>query len=222
MVTPQTNNYKVSAEQERLKRYFTSLESVLPGFPNRFEPRMKVCPLHLDGLKLITVDRYEDERGTFSDHWHEVKHKKIFGDHTFCQDSYVISNRNVLRGLHYQLPPHQQGKLVRCIRGEIQDVVVDIRKSSETFGQWLNVYLNGDKRPYDMLWIPPGFAHGYCVLGDRADVLYKITQVHNPEYERTLLWSDEDLNISWKKFKNPILSIKDKHGTPLKKAEVFD
>jgi dTDP-4-dehydrorhamnose 3,5-epimerase len=183
---------------------------------------MKVYPLSFDGVKLITVDRYEDQRGTFSDHWHDIKHKEIFGDVTFKQDSYVISNRGVIRGLHYQIPPHDQGKLVRCIRGSIQDVVVDLRKSSATFGHWLQVRLDGDIRHQDMLWIPPGLAHGYCVLGDRADVLYKMTQVHNPEHERTLLWNDKDLDIPWEKAKIPVLSDKDKKGTPFKEADVFD
>lgn len=183
---------------------------------------MKSYPLALDGVKLITVDRYEDSRGCFSDHWHEEKFKDITGGYTFRQDCYVISERNVIRGLHYQLPPFEQGKLVRCIRGSIQDVVVDLRRSSPSFGQWLQVRLDADHRHQDMLWIPPGFAHGYCVLGNGADVLYKMTQVHNPEYERTLLWNDKDLAIPWEKPKRPILSFKDETGTPLKQADLFD
>lgn len=183
---------------------------------------MKVYPLALEGVKLITVDRYEDARGCFSDHWHEEKFKDITGDYTFKQDSYVISHRGVIRGLHYQLPPHQQGKLVRCVAGSIQDVVVDIRKSSPTFGKWLLVRLDGNIRHQDMLWIPPGFAHGYAVLGNRADVLYKMTEVHTPEYERTILWNDEDLDIPWEKVTHSNVSEKDKQGIPLKEAEVFD
>ncbi len=219
---PKARAYKLPTEEERLEKFLGQLDSVFPGLPNPYEPRMKVYPLSFDGVKLITVDRYEDQRGTFSDHWHEIKHKEIFGDVTFKQDSYVISNRGVIRGLHYQIPPHDQGKLVRCIRGSIQDVVVDLRKSSETFGHWLQVRLDGDIRHQDMLWIPPGLAHGYCVLGDRADVLYKMTQVHDVEHERTLLWNDKDLDIPWEKARVPILSDKDKKGTPFKQADLFD
>ena len=182
---------------------------------------MKAYPLVLKGVKLITVDQYEDARGSFSDHWHEDKFKNAIGDYTFKQDSYVISYRGVIRGLHYQLPSHEQGKLVRCLYGCIQDVVVDLRKSSPTFGEWLQVRLDSTVQEHNMLWIPPGFAHGYCVLGNRADVLYKMTQTHNPKYERTLLWNDTDLNIPWEKIKQPILSDKDKNGTPLKDADVF-
>lgn len=181
---------------------------------------MKVTPLRLDGVKLITVDRYEDDRGCFADHWHAEKFKEITGDFVFKQDSFVISNRNVIRGLHYQLPPHDQGKIVRCIRGHIMDVVVDIRKSSKTFGEHLTINLVAEH--HDMLWIPPGFAHGYQVMGDRADVLYKMTEVHTPEYERTILWNDKDLSIPWKDAKKPILSTKDRLGTPFKSAEVFE
>lgn len=206
---------------QKLEKFFSTLESVFPEIPNPYEPRMKVYPLSFDGVKLITVDRYEDHRGTFSDHWHDTKHKEIFNGFTFKQDSYVISHKGVIRGLHYQVPPFDQGKLVRCIRGSIQDVVVDLRKSSSTFGHWSEVQLNGDLRHQDMLWIPPGFAHGYCVLGNRADVLYKMTNVHDIEHERTLLWSDKNLNINWQT-KNPNLSFKDKNGTPFKTAEVFD
>jgi dTDP-4-dehydrorhamnose 3,5-epimerase len=183
---------------------------------------MEVKSLPLPGTTLIKVDCFNDERGFFSDHWHKTKHQKIFEGFTFVQDSYVASKQGVIRGLHYQLPPFDQGKLVRCIRGKIQDVVVDIRKSSPTFGQSITVELNGDKNHSLMIWIPPGFAHGYSVLTKRADVLYKMTQAHNPEYERTLLWSDVDLNISWKKSQNPILSPKDQFGVPFKQAQVFN
>ncbi len=222
MAKSKAKNHRIPTEEERLDRYFNELHRVIPELPTIYAPRMKVYPLALEGVKLITVDRYEDARGCFSDHWHEEKFKDITGEYTFKQDSYVISHRGVIRGLHYQLPPHQQGKLVRCIVGSIQDVVVDIRKSSPTFGHWLQVRLDATVRHQDVLWIPPGFAHGYAVLGNRADVLYKMTEVHTPEYERTLLWSDEELGIPWEKTKHPILSEKDKQGVLLKNAEVFD
>lgn len=222
MAELKAKKFKIPTEEERLDRYFTELYRVIPEVPKVYAPRMKAYPLALDGLKLITVDRYEDDRGCFSDHWHEEKFKELTGNYTFKQDSYVVSNRSVIRGLHYQLAPFEQGKIVRCIRGQIQDVVVDLRKSSPTFKQWLSIYLDGDLRHYDMLWIPPGFAHGYSVLSDRADVLYKMTQVHTPEYERTLLWNDKDLAISWEKSKKPILSLKDESGTPLSNSDFFD
>lgn len=229
MQTTKIKKCKTLTEEARLQRFFGDLDKVFLELPNPFEPRMKTYPLALEGLKLITVDRYEDERGCFSDHWHEEKFKEVTCHSIFKQDSYVRSNRGVVRGLHYQVAPYQQGKLVRCIYGKIQDVIVDLRKSSKTFGQWTQVYLDGESRHYEMLWIPPGFAHGYCVIGDRADVLYKMTEIHSPEHERTLLWNDPDLaipweqsnKIPWNKTQKPILSFKDETGIPFKDAEVF-
>ena len=230
MAIPKVKKFEIPTENQRLLRYLNDLDRVFPELPNPFNPRMKAYPLALEGLKLITVDRHEDNRGCFSDHWHEEKFKDLTGNYTFKQDSYVRSNRGVVRGLHYQVPPYEQGKLVRCIQGKIQDIVVDLRKSSKTFGKWVQVNLDGDSRHYEMLWIPPGFAHGYCVLGDKADVLYKMTQVHSIEHERTLLWNDEDLaipwehnnKIPWNKTQKPITSLKDENGIPFKQVEVFN
>ena len=181
---------------------------------------MKVTPLALDGIKLISVDRYEDPRGSFTDHWHVEKFKDITGNFEFKQDCFVTSRDRVVRGLHYQVGEKEQGKLVRCVRGSIQDVIVDLRKSSKTFGQWINVYLSAEH--HDMVWIPPGFAHGYSTLYADADVLYKMTEVHSQKHERTLLWNDPDLSIKWEAPKKPTLSIKDQQGTLFCNAELFE
>jgi len=216
---PKTDRRKTD-EQKRIDKYAQSLYSVWPEIPNPFCPRMKVTPLGLEGVKLISVDRYEDSRGAFTGHWHIDKFKEVTGDLEFKQDCLVTSYPKVVRGLHYQVGEKAQGKLVRCIRGKIQDVIVDLRKSSKTFGQWINIYLDGAH--HDMVWIPVGFAHGYSTMENEADVLYKMTETHNPDHERTLLWNDPDLAISWNAPKKPILSFKDSEGTPFKKCEVFD
>lgn len=212
-------NRRKAAEKARLNKYINQLYSVWPEIPNPYAPRMKVTPLALEGVKLISVDRYEDSRGCFSDHWHIEKFKEITDGLEFKQDSFVTSYSKVVRGLHYQVGKKAQGKLVRCIHGRIQDVIVDLRKSSKTFGKWINVYLSGDH--HDMVWIPPGFAHGYSTLENDADVLYKMTEVHSPDHERTLLWNDPDLAITWDAPKKPILSLKDSKGTPLKECDLF-
>lgn len=216
---PKTDQQK-AADERRINNYRKQLYQVWPEIPNPYAPRMKVTPLALEGVKLISVDRYEDSRGCFSDHWHIEKFKEITDGLEFKQDSYVTSYPKVVRGLHYQVGEKAQGKLVRCIHGRIQDVIVDLRKSSKTFGQWINVYLSGDH--HEMVWIPPGFAHGYSTLDNDADVLYKMTEVHSPDHERTLLWNDPDLGIKWDAPKKPILSFKDSEGTPLKECDLFD
>lgn len=210
---------KKVAEERRLNKYINQLYSVWPEIPNPYAPRMKVTPLALEGVKLISVDRYEDSRGCFSDHWHIDKFKEITDGLEFKQDSFVTSYGKVVRGLHYQVGEKKQGKLVRCLRGRIQDVIVDLRKSSKTFGQWINVYL--DASNHDMVWIPPGFAHGYSTLDNDADVLYKMTEVHSPEHERTLLWNDPDLKVVWDAPKKPIISDKDSDGVLFKQCDLF-
>ncbi|MGL4879994.1 MAG: dTDP-4-dehydrorhamnose 3,5-epimerase, partial [Waterburya sp.] len=136
----------------------------------------------------------------------------------FVQDNHSRSAKNVLRGLHYQIK-QPQGKLVRVVLGEVYDVAVDIRKSSPTFGQWTGCILSeANKKQF---WVPPGFAHGFVVLSDTADFLYKTTDYYAPEYERSILWNDPALNIDWKIKDQPILSVKDKSGLPLEQAEVF-
>ncbi|CAG0980062.1 partial dTDP-4-dehydrorhamnose 3,5-epimerase, partial [Rhodocyclaceae bacterium] len=129
------------------------------------------------------------------------------------------SVRDVLRGLHYQVGEHAQGKLIRVIAGEIYDVAVDLRRSSPTFGRWAGFTLSADNRL--MAWIPPGFAHGFCVTSDTADILYKVTGYWHPESERTLAWNDPDLAIPWPLSGPPLLSAKDTVGTRLADAEVY-
>ena len=139
----------------------------------------------------------------------------------FVQDNHSRSRQGVLRGLHYQI--HQpQGKLIRVIAGEVFDVVVDIRKSSKTFGKWVGETLSGENKL--QLWIPPGFAHGYYVLSEWADFIYKTTDFYAPEWERTLLWNDEEISINWPLVagKPPKLSTKDAQGKPLAEADLFD
>jgi dTDP-4-dehydrorhamnose 3,5-epimerase len=134
---------------------------------------MEVKPLAIPEVKLISLDAFPDDRGSFTVHWHEEEFKEAVDGHVFRQDSYVTSVPHVVRGLHYQLPPHAQGKLVRCLSGSIQDVAVDIRMSSPTFGMWVDVHLYAHNN--EALWIPPGFAHGYASLSEGATVFYKIT-----------------------------------------------
>ena len=209
-----------TSRQKAVDNYEKQLYEVWPQIPDPYTPRMKVTPLALEGVKLISVDRYEDFRGCFSDHWHDEKFKEITNGLIFKQDSYVTSYPKVIRGLHYQVGEKTQGKLVRCVHGRIQDVIVDLRRSSKTFGNWINVYL--DASHHDMVWIPPGFAHGYSTLNNDANVLYKMTETHSPEHERTLLWNDKDIGITWDAPKNPIISFKDKEGIPFEKTELFN
>jgi dTDP-4-dehydrorhamnose 3,5-epimerase len=139
-------------------------------------------------------------------------------DVQFVQDNYSRSTRNVLRGLHYQIR-QPQGKLVRVVRGRIFDVAVDLRKSKPTFGQWVAHELSEDN--HRQLWIPPGFAHGFVVLSELADVLYKTTDYYDPASERCLIWNDLAVGIAWPLNGEPVLSPKDRSGLPLAKAEVF-
>ena len=127
---------------------------------------------------------------------------------TFVQDNHSKSSKGVLRGLHYQLPPHAQGKLVRCVAGEVFDVAVDIRKSSPTFGKWVGVHLSGENKR--QLWIPEGFAHGFVTLSDTAEFLYKTTNYYAPSSDRGIRWDDPDIGIKWPIEQSPILSEKDK------------
>lgn len=136
----------------------------------------------------------------------------------FVQDNHSRSSQNVLRGLHYQIQ-QPQGKLVRVVAGEVLDVAVDIRKSSPTFGQWVSCLLSAENKR--QFWVPPGLAHGFVVLSETADFLYKTTDYYAPQYERSILWNDPDLGIDWQIEAEPILSAKDQSAPPLKKAELF-
>lgn len=180
---------------------------------------MEVIQTTIPDVLIIEPKVFGDERGFFMESFNE----KTFQERTgvtaqFVQDNHSRSAKNVLRGLHYQIK-QTQGKLVRVVSGEVYDVAVDIRKSSPTFGQWVGCLLSeANKRQF---WVPPGFAHGFVVLSDTADFLYKTTDYYAPEYERSILWNDPQINIDWKLTGEPVLSAKDQAGVPLEKAEVF-
>lgn len=182
---------------------------------------MKVEPLALSGVSRVTHDVFRDERGAFMETWQSRKYASAGIDHDFVQDNWSESRRGVLRGLHYQLN-RPQGKLVAVVAGEIFDVVVDLRRNSPTFGQWLSETLSAERG--SALWVPPGFAHGFYVVSDRATVLYKCTDYYHPDSERTLRWDDPQLAIVWPLAPQarPILSQKDAEGRCLAEAEVFD
>lgn len=170
---------------------------------------------------IIKPKIYEDQRGFFLETYQVDQFQEAGIVQSFIQDNHSGSKRGTLRGLHYQIV-HPQGKLVRAITGEIFDVAVDLRRSSPTFGQWEGVFLSASNKW--QLWIPPGFAHGFYVLSDWAEVLYKVTDIYLPQAERTLAWNDPHLNIQWplSDQSHPILSIKDQNGLQFKQAECYD
>ena len=175
----------------------------------------------IEGLKFIKPSIFKDDRGFFYETWNKEKFNNLLNKKVeFFQDNHSKSSFRVLRGLHYQLPPCPQGKLVRCIKGKVFDVAVDLRKSSRTFKQWTGVYLD-DLNKF-LFWIPEGFAHGFLTLSQEAEILYKATSPWEKSKERTILWNDIDLRINWplKEFelKRPILSDKDNQGQSLKDA----
>lgn len=179
---------------------------------------MKVAPTAIPEVLVIEPRVFEDERGFFFESWNARAMKAAGVDATFVQDNHSRSRRGVLRGLHYQIE-HAQGKLVRCVVGAVFDVAVDLRRSSPTFGRAVGVTLSADNRA--MLWVPPGFAHGFVVLSDTADFLYKTTDYWYAEHERTLLWSDPALGIAWPSVGPPVLNAKDASGAPLARADVY-
>ncbi|MCA9094392.1 MAG: dTDP-4-dehydrorhamnose 3,5-epimerase [Planctomycetaceae bacterium] len=166
---------------------------------------------------LITPRVFGDQRGFFQETYHREKFREGGIEAAFVQDNHSRSTKGVLRGLHYQIR-QPQGKLVRVLRGEIWDVAVDLRRSSPTFGKWVGVKL--DDQNYQQLYVPPGFAHGFCVTSESADVAYKCTDLYLPEAERSLLWNDPALGIEWP-VESPILSVKDQQGKLLSEAETF-
>jgi len=174
--------------------------------------------LELEGLIKVVPTIYNDERGYFLENFNVSQFEKGGISVTFIQDNLSYSKKNVIRGLHYQLPPFAQDKLVCVMKGEILDVAVDIRKGSETFRQFKTVLLSDKNR--EQLFIPKGFAHGFSVLSDFAIVQYKISAPYSKKHERGIIWNDKDLNINWQ-INNPILSEKDKLLPSLKDAEVF-
>jgi dTDP-4-dehydrorhamnose 3,5-epimerase len=179
---------------------------------------MRVIDTLLKDAYIIEVKKFEDERGFFM----EAFNQKDFNhytrtDYSFVQDNHSQSSKNVLRGLHYQIE-NSQGKLVKCINGAVYDVIVDLRQSSPTYRMWFGIELN---RKNLMLWVPPGFAHGFYTLTDKAEFMYKTTDYWSKEYERTLMWDDPVLNIDWKLKGDPILSPKDLQGQYLEDCDKF-
>ena len=173
----------------------------------------------LAGVLLLEPKVFRDARGFFLESYNEKAMAEAGIREHFVQDNHSFSTRNVLRGLHYQVR-HAQGKLIRVTQGEILDVAVDLRKSSPTLGKWHGVVLSGENQL--MLWIPPGFAHGFRVISNGAHVLYKATDFYHPESERTLAWNDPDVKIDWQLEGDPVVSAKDAAGTPLRESEVFE
>ncbi len=180
---------------------------------------MKITPTVLPEVLILEPRVFEDSRGFFFEAFNRRTWASAGIDSEFVQDNQSSSKKHVLRGLHYQIR-QPQGKLVRVIRGEIFDVAVDIRRSSSTFGKSVHVTLSAANRK--IVWIPAGFAHGFLVLSDCAEVLYKTTDFYAPEHERTLLWNDPKLAISWPSTAQPVLSDKDRSGLPLDRAELFE
>lgn len=181
---------------------------------------MRIVDTAIPEVKLIEPRLFGDDRGFFMETWNAAAFAAAGIDAAFVQDNHSRSAAFVLRGLHYQV--HQpQGKLVRCARGRLFDVAVDLRRSSLTFGRWAGAELGEANRR--MLWVPPGFAHGFLALEDDSELLYKCTQFYAPEHERSLFWSDPDVAIDWPlpPGVTPILSAKDAAGTPLAEAETY-
>jgi dTDP-4-dehydrorhamnose 3,5-epimerase len=180
---------------------------------------MKVVQTAIPDVLIFEPRVFGDERGFFLESWNARDFDNAVGVKVqFVQDNHSRSRRGVLRGLHYQVK-QSQGKLVRVARGRVFDAVVDLRKSSATFGQWVGTELSDDN--HRQLWIPPGFAHGFLVLSETADFIYKTTDYYAPEHERCLIWNDATVGINWPVNVEPILSAKDRAGLPLRDVEVF-
>ena len=179
---------------------------------------MKVTPTALADVLLIEPRVFGDARGYFFESYHRRAFAQAGIDVEFVQDNHSRSSRGVLRGLHYQIE-HAQGKLVRVVSGEVYDVAVDMRRSSPTFGRSIGMTLSAHDK--QMLWIPPGFAHGFLVLSETAEFLYKTTDFWYPEFERSLLWNDSALGIAWPLQQAPTLAAKDAAGTPFASADTY-
>lgn len=185
---------------------------------------MKATPTHIPEVLLLEPRVFRDSRGLFLESYNRRAFAELSIDYEFVQSNHSFSTCGVLRGLHYQIQ-QPQGKLLRVTSGDIFDVAVDIRRSSPTFGQWVGATLSAQS--LSMLWIPPGFAHGFLVLSPTADVLYQATDYYAPAHERTLLWNDPRVNIQWPKLtgprtaSEPVLSEKDRAGKLLSDAEVY-
>lgn len=180
---------------------------------------MKAVATSIADVIVLEPKVFEDSRGTFFESYNQRALAELGIKGPFVQDNQSFSRRDVVRGLHYQIH-HPQGKLIRCVSGEIYDVAIDLRRQSPTFCQWVGETLSSSNRK--MLWIPPGFAHGFMVLSDGAEVLYKVTDFYAPQHERTLLWNDAALHIDWPRSNRAILSVKDLAGSALDRAPVYD
>lgn len=183
---------------------------------------MQVVATSIPGPLILEPRVFGDARGFFCESWNQQRFDAAVGAPVrFVQDNHSRSARGVLRGLHFQLPPHAQGKLVRVVQGRVFDVAVDVRRSSPCFGRWVGVELSAEN--HRQFWIPPGFAHGFLVLSESADFLYKTTDYHAPECERALRWDDPALNIEWPEAGFPkLLSAKDAQAPSLAEAELFE
>ena len=181
---------------------------------------MKVIESGLGGVLVFEPSVHGDTRGFLFESYREDEFRQVTGgNRSFVQENHSRSARHVLRGLHYQVR-QPQGKLVRTVIGEVFDVVVDLRRRSPTFGKWMGTTLSAENKR--VLWIPEGFAHGFLVLSDSADIVYKVTDYYAPQHERSLLWNDPALGIAWPLTAPPTLSAKDLAARPLADCDVFD
>lgn len=179
---------------------------------------MNITKLNIDGLLLMEPEIYNDNRGLFFESFNNKKFEQAVGyPVNFVQDNHSKSIKNVFRGLHYQLPPKAQGKLVRVIAGEVIDFAVDIRENSITFGQFVSVILSAENAK--QLWIPPGFAHGFLTVSDYAEFVYKVTEYYDPIFDRSIVYNDPDINLNI--HNNVIVSEKDLLGNSFKQTEYF-
>jgi dTDP-4-dehydrorhamnose 3,5-epimerase len=180
---------------------------------------MKATPQSIPEVILFEPKVFGDERGFFFESFNHARFEEAVGRPVrFVQDNHSKSTKGVLRGLHYQVQ-QAQGKLVRVVQGEVFDVAVDIRRSSPTFGKWVGAHLTAENK--HQLWVPEGFAHGFVVLSDSAEFLYKTTDYYAPAHERSILWNDPDLRIQWPISSDPTLSSKDSNATRLNQANVY-
>lgn len=174
----------------------------------------------MDKPLVIEPEAHEDARGIFYESFRRDRFERLVSEKvTFVQDNHSRSSGNVLRGLHYQIPPRAQGKLVRVVGGRVFDVAVDIRRSAPTFGEWFGIELTEENRK--QVWIPPGFAHGFLALTDPADLVYKVTDYYSANHDRSIRWNDPDIGIEWPLDGEPILSDKDASAPFLAEAELF-
>ncbi|MBC8409633.1 MAG: dTDP-4-dehydrorhamnose 3,5-epimerase [Rhodobacteraceae bacterium] len=181
---------------------------------------MKATPLAIPEVILIEPTVYTDERGFFFESFNHKKFEEAIGySVNFVQDNHSKSTKGVLRGLHYQLPPKAQGKLVRVTQGEVFDVAVDIRKDSPTFGKWVGEKLSAENKK--QLWVPEGFAHGFLTLSETAEFLYKVTNYYSTEHEQCIAWDDASIKVEWPAYLTPVVSVKDAEAGNLQSAQVF-